>query len=336
MMSDSKVAKLLLSAIIGEKIIDLAFDSKEYVYRPDADKEKKDLTLEYLTVCYLDFKANIETEEGKYKTVIIELQKAKVGTDIMRFRRYLGSMYQSAENTYDEERKRARQIYCIYFLNYEIGLPDSPVIKVDYKVKDLATGAELKKKSEFIESLNHLSWIVQVRHLKEKRRNELEDLLTIFDQDNITGNRHILEIDEKHYPEKYRPIMRKLQEAYASQEVRDSMQVEDDYISELLELQKEVVKKREEIVQKDKEILKSREEIVQKDKEIVKSREEIVKSREEIVKSREEIVQKDKEIVKSREEIVQKDEEIVQKDKENEKLKEENEKLKKLLEEQNK
>ena len=247
MMNDSKVAKLLLSAIIGEKIVDLELVSKDYYWKPDADKNQRDKTLEYLTVCYLDFSAKIETEAGEYKTIIIELQKAKVGTDIMRFRRYLGAMYQTPENTYDEYQLKARQIYCIYFLNYEIGLPDWPVVKISHNVRDLATGAEFEKKSEFIESLNHLSWIVQVKHLKKRRRNELENLLSIFDQDNVTGNKHILEIDEKQYPEKYRAIIRKLIEAYSSQEIIDAMQVEDDYLSELLKLQKEISKKDEEI-----------------------------------------------------------------------------------------
>jgi hypothetical protein len=155
MMSDSKVAKMLLSAIIGEKIVDLVFSAKEYIRRKDVDKNMIDKTLENFTVCHFDFKATIETEKG-YKTVLIELQKAKLATDIVRFRRYLGITYQDLENTSDENREKAQQIYCIYFLNYEIGLSDSPVIKVDYTVKDLITGVELKNKSEFIESLNHL------------------------------------------------------------------------------------------------------------------------------------------------------------------------------------
>jgi len=103
-MSDSKVAKSLLSAIIGEKIVELAFSSKEHVYKKEIEKDKIDRTLEQITVCHFDFEAKIATENG-YKTVLIELR--------------------------------------IYFLNYEIGLSDSPIIKVDYTVQDLTTGAEL-------------------------------------------------------------------------------------------------------------------------------------------------------------------------------------------------
>ena len=264
MMSDSKVAKLLLSAIIGEPIVKLAFTSKEYIIRKDVDKSKIDKTLEQLTVCHFDFNATIRTESG-YKTVLIELQKAKLATDIMRFRRYLGTMYQDPENTYDENREKARQIYCIYFLNYEIGLSESPIIKVDYTVRDLATDVELKERSEFIESLNHKSWIVQVRQLKEKRRNELEELLSVFDQQNTVGNKHFLEIDESQYPRKYRPIIRKLVEAFATQRVRDEMQLEDDFLSVLLRKDALLAQKEEVIPKQAEELAKKEEELAKKD-----------------------------------------------------------------------
>jgi hypothetical protein len=278
MMNDSKVAKTLLSAIIGEKIVELEFSATEYILKADADKSQIDRTLEQLTVCRFDFTAKIETETGDYKTIHIELQKAKLATDIMRFRRYLGTMYQDPENTYDEDRIKARQIYCIYFLNYEVGFPGShPIIRVDYNATDLTTGEKLSGESEFINSLNHKSWIVQVRQLRKKRRNELENLLSIFDQSNIAGNRHILEIDETQYPEKYRLIIRKLLEAYASKKVRTEMQMEDDYLNELLMKDKLIAKKDEEITKRDELIAKRDEEITKRDELIVKRDEEITK-----------------------------------------------------------
>ena len=250
MMSDSKVAKVFLSAIIGEKIAKLDFTSTEYTLKADVDKRQINRTLEQIVVCRFDFSAKIKTDAGTYKTVIIELQKAKLATDIMRFRRYLGTMYQNAENTYDKHRVKARQIYCIYLLNYEIGLSDSPIIKVDYIVSDLTTGEKIEKKNEFIESLNHKSWIVQVRKLKEKRRNELESLLSIFDQNSITDNQHILNIDESQFPKEYQHIIRKLREAYESKQVREEMQMEDDYLNELL-MKDEIIAEQEKTIEEN-------------------------------------------------------------------------------------
>jgi hypothetical protein len=289
MMSDSRVAKTLLSAIIGEKIVELDFTSTEYTLKAGIEKVQIDRTLEQITVCRFDFAAKIETENGDYKTVIIELQKAKFATDIMRFRRYLGLMYQSAENTHDEQRVKARQIYCIYLLNYEIDLSDSPIIKVDHVVSDLTTGEKLEKRNEFIESLNHKSWIVQVKQLKERRRNELENLLSIFDQDNIADNKHILNIDENQFSEEYQHIIRKLREACESKKVREEMQMEDDYISELL-------MKDEIIAEKDKKIEESKKTIEEKDKAIEEKDKTIEEKDKTIEEKDKTIEEKDKEI----------------------------------------
>jgi len=182
-------------------------------------------------------------------------------------------MYQSAENTYDEHRVKARQIYCVYFLNYEIGLSDSPIIKVDYKVSDLTTGEELDNRNEFIESLNHKTWIMQVRQLKKRRRNELENLLTIFDQNNISNDKHILNVDESQFSEEYRHIIRKLREACESQKVRGEMQMEDDYINELLikdkiiaEKEKTIEESKKTIEEKDKSLLEQQKRITELEK----------------------------------------------------------------------
>jgi len=76
--------------------------------------------------------------------------------------------------------------------------------------------------------LNHKSWIIQVRLLKQRRRTELENLLSIFDQDNKTNDRHILKVDDNQFPEEYRHIIRKLREAFESKQVRDEMLIEDE------------------------------------------------------------------------------------------------------------
>ena len=296
MMSDNKVAKTFLSAIIGEKIIDLDFASTEYTLRPGIERNQIDRVLEQITVCRFDFAAKIETENGGYKTIIIELQKAKLATDIMRFRRYLGITYQSIENTSDKRRIKARQIYCIYLLNYEIGLSDSPIIKVDMQVSDLTTGEELDRKNEFINSLHHKSWIVQVRKLKEKRRNELENLLSIFDQDNVIDNEHILNIDESRFSDAHQHIIRKLREAYESKQVRIEMQMEDDYINELRINADIIAEKDKSLAEKDSIIAEDKKTLAEKDKTLAEKDKTLAEKEEIIAEDKKMLAEKDKEI----------------------------------------
>ena len=185
-----------------------------------------------LTTLRMDFIAKIITSDGISKFVSIELQKAKLPSDIMRFRQYLGGHYQNKENTYKKDGKTlARQIYCIYFLNHGIGYPDSPVLKINPGVTDAATGAKLEyspdDEDEFVKSLNHLTWVVQIPGLKTRRRNDLENLLSIFDQGEGATTKHFLNIREEDTAEKWRPILRRLQQAAATESIRQNMEDED-------------------------------------------------------------------------------------------------------------
>ena len=236
MLEDNKVAKLFLSAIIGEEIEELDFAAQERAVEIKRDIEDK----APLTVVRYDFVAKIKTDVG-YKSVIIELQKAKLQSDLMRFRRYLGVQLQSLDSTYTlNKREKPRQIYCIYFLDYGADLPRRPVLKVDYKVEDTHTGDVFPAAGEFVEGLHHRSWIVQIRELKQKRRNELEQILSIFDQDNITDEVHILAIDEENYPEKYREIIRRLQKVVVDKKTRGAMELEDEIVNEIKDKERQI------------------------------------------------------------------------------------------------
>ena len=239
LLEDNKVAKLFLSAIIGETITELEFSALERT----VEIEQKSKERAPLTVCRFDFSAKVKTDTG-FKTIGIELQKAKLQSDVMRFRRYLGLHYQDTANTYNVSKKKtkknpegihekARQIYCIYFLEYGMDLPARPVLRVNYKVEDAYNGEEFPAKGEFIEGLNHLTWIVQINQLKKNRRNNLEKLLAVFDQSAVTDSRHVLDVDDESFPEEYREIIRRLRKVMEDPKKRREMELEDDIVNEL-------------------------------------------------------------------------------------------------------
>ena len=135
-----------------------------------------------ITVYRLDFSAKIKTTTG-YKNVIIEIQKAKFAADIMRFRRYLGEQYQKKENSYIDEKdgkKKAMPILSIYFLGYALERIMSPLIKVQRYYYDAITGEEIQEKDDFIESLTHDSFVIQIPYLREKYKSDVEKLLSIL------------------------------------------------------------------------------------------------------------------------------------------------------------
>ena len=260
MMEDLKVAKTFISAIIGEEVTELDFCPQEFTTKYKEDS---------LTVIRLDFLARIKTAEG-YKAVIIEMQKALLSSDIRRFRRYLGSQYQSKSNVYKDENRieHARPIYCIFFLGQGLNVPGIPVLTVTNIVKDRATGRELKLRNEFIDSLHHKSWIVQISDLKEHRRDDLEKLLSIFDQNNITDSEHILNVKEADFPEEYRHIIRRLIQAAESREIVEQMTAEDELISDFQNLERIIASKEEIIEEKDKKLEEKDKKLEEKDKKL--------------------------------------------------------------------
>jgi hypothetical protein len=56
-------------------------------------------------------------------------------------------------------------------------------------------------------------------------------LLSIFDQTNrVKDKRLLLKVREENFPEKYRPIIRRLELAAADESLREAMQDEDDFV----------------------------------------------------------------------------------------------------------
>lgn len=278
LMEDNKIAKLIISSIIKEEIISLKLRPLEFISQSDHRKrinvwEGKDV--HNLTVYKLDFSAKIKTETGS-KLVVIEIQKAKFSTDIMRFRKYLGEQYANRENTYEreidgEKKKTALPIISIYFIGHRLEhIKNVPVIKAERKYIDVIGGVEIDKKEDFIESLSHDSYVIQIPALKEKRRNELEILLSVFDQSNRMKDFHVLNVDESDYPPKYREIIRRLQKAVVDEDIRKKMDLEDEMIGDMEELGRQIEDKNQKlkeqitIVEEQTKALEEKDLIIQK------------------------------------------------------------------------
>jgi hypothetical protein len=306
MMEDLKVAKSFISAIIDEEVEELDFCPQEFTTKYKEDS---------LTVIRLDFLAHIKTADG-YKAVIIEMQKALLSTDIQRFRRYIGSQYQSKSNVYVDDKKveHARPIYCIFFLGKGLNVPGVPVLTVTNIVKDRATGQELQLRNEFIDSLHHKSWIVQISDLKKHRRDDLEKLLSIFDQNNLTNSNHILNVKETDFPEEFRHIVRRLKQAAESDEITEQMTAEDELIYDFQSLER-IIAAKEEIIEenykklqeKDKKIEEKDKKLEEKDKKIEEKDKKLEEKDKKLEEKDKKIEEKDRLIEELRRQVNQKD-----------------------------
>ena len=171
LLDDNRIAKLFLSALLGQDIVDLTFRPTEH----RSDRETRSFT-----VFHIDFAAAIAQPDGSKKLIIIEIQKAKFSTDILRFRKYLGHQYANKDNSYREAdgTLKAMPITSIYFLGHSLEHNDDAVIQVVRQYRN-HEGKPLEAKEDFIESLSHDSLVIQIPRLKSRRRSGIESLLSI-------------------------------------------------------------------------------------------------------------------------------------------------------------
>jgi hypothetical protein len=277
MMNDDKVARLLLSAIIGREIVSLEFRPTEHHFPMG----------ELLAVMRMDFSARVLDEHGNQELIILELQKAKLASDIMRFRRYLGEQYSNKENLVREPKpeypyRKALPILSIYFLGHTLEFAKAPVLRVNRAYIDAATGEKILEKEEFIESLTHDSIIIQIPYLKGRRRTELEQLLSLFDQSSATDDHHLLNVSEEDLPERYRPMIRRLQKAIADPGVRQTMEAEDDLIEEFRDYQR-MISAKENIIDEKEKTIEEKEKTIEEKEKTIEEKKKTIEEKKKII-----------------------------------------------------
>ncbi len=290
LMEDSKIAKLILSTIIGEEVLSLSFKPQEgTTFLPRAS----------LTVYRLDFSAKIKTPEGS-KVILIEIQKAKFPTDIMRFRKYLGEQYKNEENTKTKivnkrERKVGIPILSIYFLGHELEYVKVPFLKIERNFIDPGTKKtiQMKEKEDFIESLTHDSFIIQIPHLRKKHQTEMDQLLGIFDQRHIDSDQHILNINEEDYPTKYRPLIRRLQKAVSEPEMRKSMDIEDEVLEELEALERTIAEKDQRLAEQSKNLAEQSKNLAEQSKNLAEKDQSLAEKDQSLAEKDQSLAEKD-------------------------------------------
>lgn len=286
LMENNKLAKKILSVILDEEIAELELSQQETAL---ADKSRG------LTLLRLDFKALIRNPDGTQKIVLIELQKSKFPTDIIRFRNYLGASYLSSkrhgshpliEEPKSLEYPSALPIIAIYILGYNVKEIPYLAVTVNKEVINSVSKERLDVKSDFIEMLHHRSHIIQVKRLPVKQQTRLEKFVMFFNQAWCTENRFILDL--QNVPQEFSDVASYLQRPVVDEDFRRSLEAEEEldiifgeqaqrYLKMIREaiddLDEERKMKSEIIMQKEEECRQKEEERRQKEEALVRIKE---------------------------------------------------------------
>ena len=255
LMEDIEIARELLSVIIGKEV-------KELTVKPQETAIEATYGNQSIRIYRLDFKAIIKTPEG-YQKVLIELQKAKRFADIMRFRSYLARNYREEDMVINEQgdpEARPLPILNIYFFGFKLPNVPIPALKINNCLHDAISGKpiSLAQKEPFIELLNHTSYTIQIPRLKYRLKTRLEKVLMVFSQEYKTEDQHKMDFEGEQDDPLVQRMLNRLYRAASNEEVRKSMDVEDEmeriYNREMKHLVDKIVKKDEEIKEKDEMI----------------------------------------------------------------------------------
>ncbi len=288
LMSNDKLARKVLSTILEQEVVELDLAQQEYVVT-DEDR--------HFTLFRLDFKAVISNNQGKKEKVLIELQKSKLPTNLLRFRNYLGNAYtQKKQNK--EEDPILLPIIAIYILGYNV--EDIPVMAalVDRKVIDISSKKEIKVDSDFIELLTHKTYAIQVRRLPEKRKTQLEKFMTLFNQAWISDKNYILDLEE--VPEEFKDIAAYLRKPLVDKKLLNKLAAEEE-MEDYFAIQEAKIKKSMQIAEQEK---RQKKEAIKQKREAIKREQEAVKREEEAVKQKQEAVKREQEAVEQKQEAL--------------------------------
>lgn len=187
----------------------------------------------------IDFGAHVKEADGTIHLVLIELQKTWLETETLRFRQYLGAQYSNPENVPSENNKDGYAIpmVAIYLLGHRVGDINVPVLYVKHKAYDYDGNVVTDGIPDpFVESLIHDSIIVQIPLLHGQVNNRLEKVLSVFDQSQKNGSdRHVLNVNDTPFndDEDMQYLLRRLLMAAADAQLRQDMNVEDEYFKAL-------------------------------------------------------------------------------------------------------
>lgn len=229
LMEDERIAKTLLSALLKKEVVAVEMRRNEYTNG----------VRDNISMFRIDFGAHVKEPDGTIRLVLIELQKTWLETETLRFRQYLGAQYSNPENVPSENNKDGYAIpmVAIYLLGHRVGDINVPVLYVKHKAYDYDGNVVTDGIPDpFVESLIHDSIIVQIPLLHGQVNNRLEKVLSVFDQSQKNGSdRHVLNVNDTPFDDDddMQYLLRRLLMAAANAQLRQEMNVEDEYFKVL-------------------------------------------------------------------------------------------------------
>ena len=278
LMEDKRIAKTVLSALLKKKVVSVDMRRHEHA----------NTTRDNLSMFRIDFAAKVEESDGSTRLILIELQKTWLETETLRFRQYLAAQYNAQENMLHTEdgKNYGVPMVAVYLLGHRVGDIDKPVVYANHDICDYdGKKVENGKEDPFINSLIHDSIIVQLPLLHGKINNRLDKVLSVFDQKlRDPKNRQMININEDAYrnDDDMMYIVHRLTVAAANAELRQEMNVEDEYFSAIEDRDTAIMNRDKIIAEQNTQIAEQSSQIAEQSSQIAEQSSQIAEQSSQI------------------------------------------------------
>ena len=294
LMEDERIAKTILSALLKKEVIHVTVRPHEY----------SNTTRDTLSMFRIDFAATVREREGdaiKDRIVLIELQKTWLNTETLRFRQYLGAQYSNKNNMREADEKGfAYPMVAVYLLGHKVGNIKEPIVYVNHDVFDYNGNIVADVNEEpFVESLTHNSIIVQIPLLHGNVNNRLEKVLSVFDQTQVEGDtQQVLKIDEDKYADDSDMlyVLHKLTAAAANSEMRQDMNVEDEYYKAIEDRDTAIMQRDKMLKEQEQQLSQQSEQLSQQSEQLSQQSEQLSQQSEQLSQQSEQLTMKDEQL----------------------------------------
>ena len=310
LMEDERIAKTILSALLKKEVIHVTVRPHEY----------SNTTRDTLSMFRIDFAATVREREGgaiKDRIVLIELQKTWLNTETLRFRQYLGAQYSNKNNMREADEKGfAYPMVAVYLLGHKVGNIKEPIVYVNHDVFDYNGNVVADVNEEpFVESLTHNSIIVQIPLLHGNVNNRLEKVLSVFDQTQVEGDtQQVLKIDEDKYADDSDMlyVLHKLTAAAANSEMRQDMNVEDEYYKAIEDRDTAIMQRDKMLKEKEQQLSQQSEQLSQQSEQLSQQSEQLSQQSEQLSQQSEQLSQQSEQLSQQSEQLSQQSEQLSQ------------------------
>ena len=174
----------------------------------------------------------------------------------------------------------------VYLLGHRVGNINTPVVYVNHHTYDYDGNLlESDEPNPFVESLTHNSIIVQIPLLHGHINNRLDKILSVFDQTNASkSNKQTIEVNEDEYAgdSEMEYIVRRLLSAASNPDVRQDMNVEDEYFKAIEDRDTALMVRDKAIKERD-EALKAKDLALKEQKRTLKEQDEALKAKDKLL-----------------------------------------------------